>query len=341
MMAKNTFQAVGLSVLTVLLTFGVYLLMFPPEQWGSLWQETILDIPIVLFLVLQLLLVSMIWGLIQGHGYKRQVMMVQRQLDDLLLGRATSEGSLPKTAELSKLSEKASELQALWTEQVLTSQKLASEKVEQQEQKIQEMVSQERQRLARELHDSVSQQLFAASMLMSAINEEESARENRQLQMVEKMIQQSQIEMRALLLHLRPAALKGKTLAEGIEELLTELQLKVPLKLTWKAEPLELERSVEDHLFRILQESISNTLRHAEAEILSVLCILRDDYVILRITDDGKGFTISEDKAGSYGLASMRERAAEIGGKLKIVSLPDQGTRLEIKVPFKRREEAE
>ncbi|TFD99595.1 sensor histidine kinase [Jeotgalibacillus salarius] len=337
MTAKMILHAVSISLFSAIMTLGLYLLFFPPADWGLLWNLTILDVPFIFFLIIQLLLVGFLWGAIQSSGVKKQVITVERQVDDLLQGRAASHENTPHIAEFSRLSEKVSDLQKMWNEQVKTNQRLASERVEQQEQKIQEMVSLERQRLARDLHDSVSQQLFAASMLMSAINETEES--NHQLQMVEKMIHQSQVEMRALLLHLRPAALKGKTLPEGIEELLVELQQKVPLNISWKADSMELARGIEDHLFRILQESISNTLRHAEATMLNVLCILRDGYVIMRISDDGKGFELSEDKAGSYGLNNMKERAAEIGGTFKVVSLPGQGTRLEIKVPFEGKEE--
>ncbi|MDZ5713418.1 sensor histidine kinase [Jeotgalibacillus haloalkalitolerans] len=337
MTAKIVLHAVSISLFSALMTLGLYLVFFPPADWGQLWNVSILDVPFIFFLLIQLLLIGFLWGAIQSSGMKKQVLSIEQQVDDLRQGRAFSKTAQPQTAEFSRLSDKVSDLQRMWNEQIKMNQRLASEKVEQQEQKIQEMVSLERQRLARDLHDSVSQQLFAASMLMSAINETEE--ENRQLKMVEKMIHQSQVEMRALLLHLRPAALKGKTLSEGIEELLIELKQKVPLDISWKAEQMELARGIEDHLFRILQESISNTLRHAEASMLNVLCILRDGSVILRVSDDGKGFDLTEDKAGSYGLNNMRERAAEIGGSLKIVSLPEQGTRLEIKVPFEGKEE--
>jgi NarL family two-component system sensor histidine kinase LiaS len=203
---------------------------------------------------------------------------------------------------------------------------------------VQEIVSQERNRLARELHDSVSQQLFAASMLMSAITESNLTlqdSEAKQLKMVEKMINQSQLEMRALLLHLRPAALKGKSLQAGMKELMNELAQKVPLELNWKIEGFELDKGIEDHLFRILQESVSNTLRHANATALDVLLIS----IILRIVDNGVGFDVEKEKVGSYGLQNMYERAVEIGGLLKIISLPDKGTKLEVKVPLVEREE--
>jgi NarL family two-component system sensor histidine kinase LiaS len=226
--------------------------------------------------------------------------------------------------------------------QAQQSQKMATEKVENQQKQVQEIVSQERNRLARELHDSVSQQLFAASMLMSAITESNLTlqdSEAKQLKMVEKMINQSQLEMRALLLHLRPAALKGKSLQAGMKELMNELAQKVPLELNWKIEGFELDKGIEDHLFRILQESVSNTLRHANATALDVLLIKRDFSIILRIVDNGVGFDVEKEKVGSYGLQNMYERAVEIGGLLKIISLPDKGTKLEVKVPLVEREE--
>jgi NarL family two-component system sensor histidine kinase LiaS len=174
-------------------------------------------------------------------------------------------------------------------------------------------------------------------MMMSAINEtqqDQAGRQAKQLKMVEEMIHQSQLEMRALLLHLRPAALKGKTLQEGIEELLVELLQKVALEIDWKVENFPLDKGVEDHLFRILQEAVSNTLRHAKSHNLEVLLIQRDEYAILRVADDGVGFNVEETKAGSYGLQNMYERAAEVGGSMKIISVKNKGTRLEVKVPI-------
>jgi NarL family two-component system sensor histidine kinase LiaS len=174
-------------------------------------------------------------------------------------------------------------------------------------------------------------------MLISAINEAKTISDNvqaKQLKLVEEMIHQSQLEMRALLLHLRPVALKGKSLQEGIQELLLELQQKVPMKIQWKIEHFSLDKGIEDHLFRILQESVSNTLRHAKATTLEVLLVKRDNLVILRVVDDGIGFDVEKTKTGSYGLQNMHERAVEIGGTLQIVSVPNQGTRLEVRVPL-------
>lgn len=105
------------------------------------------------------------------------------------------------------------------------------------------------------------------------------------------------------------------------------------MDIKWKVEEFPLDKGVEDHLFRILQESISNTLRHSKASMLEVLLIKRDDLIIMRIVDDGVGFEVEEAKAGSYGMQNMHERAVEVGGTLKVISVKNKGTRLEVKVP--------
>lgn len=201
-----------------------------------------------------------------------------------------------------------------------------------------QILEQERHRLARELHDSVSQQLFAAMMMMSALNElaeqqEELAPFHKQLNTVTSIINASQSEMRALLLHLRPINLEGKSLRQGIEQLLKELQTKIQIDLKWDAEDICLASNIEDQLFRVVQELLSNTLRHAKASELEVYLHKVGPSVILRVVDDGVGFDVAENRAGSYGLKNIRERVAAIGGVVKIISFKNQGTSVEIKVP--------
>ena len=99
-----------------------------------------------------------------------------------------------------------------------------------------QVIQEERRRIARELHDSVSQQLFAAMMMISALNERADKfdeKEQKQLKMIEHVLSQAQSEMRALLLHLRPISLESKSLKSGIEGLLVELQTKVQMKIHW------------------------------------------------------------------------------------------------------------
>jgi two-component system, NarL family, sensor histidine kinase LiaS len=314
-----------------------YLLVFPIARLSDLWNRELMDIPYILFSFSISVVLGVSFGIASGTYWRRQFQTVDSWLFQLEEGQQPEVERSQAFSEILSISKRVGKLYKQISEKAMLSQKLATEKAEEQESRIQEIISQERNRLARELHDSVSQQLFAASMMMSAINETKAPSEDReakQLKMVEEMIHQSQLEMRALLLHLRPVALKGKCLQEGIEELLIELKQKVTMNIKWKVEQFPLDKGVEDHLFRILQESVSNTLRHSKAEQLEVLLIKRDDKVILRIVDDGLGFNVEETKAGSYGLQNMHERAGEIGGTMKIVSVENKGTRLEVKVPI-------
>jgi two-component system, NarL family, sensor histidine kinase LiaS len=334
---RQLFICAGLSIVIFLTLSAVFFVLFPLDDWSLLWEREIMDVPFIVFAPSLSAAVGIIFGIVSGLLWRKQLHSVADGLQDLEQGRHTEIPLSPALEEFRIIWDRIEKLQKQMMEQTKMAQKLANEKAEDQEKRIQEIVSQERNRLARELHDSVSQQLFAASMLMSAINESKPLsddRETKQLKMVEEMIHQSQLEMRALLLHLRPVALKGKSLQEGMQELLVELSQKVPMNIKWKIEPMSLDKGIEDHLFRILQESVSNTLRHSKATTLEVLLIQRDELIILRVVDDGIGFDVEETKAGSYGLQNMYERAVEIGGTMKIVSLKNKGTRLEVKVPM-------
>lgn len=200
-----------------------------------------------------------------------------------------------------------------------------------------EILEKERHRIARELHDSVSQQLFAASMLLSAANQQiDNCPEPiiKQLKMVEQTINASQTEMRALLLHLRPIHLDGKTLKEGIEQLLKELASKIDIALRYNIETFHMPSIMEDHIFRIIQELLSNVLRHAKATELEIYLSKDAESAQLKVIDDGIGFDMKQKKSGSYGLRNIKERIDGLGGDVKVVSLPDLGTRIEINVPI-------
>lgn len=207
-----------------------------------------------------------------------------------------------------------------------------------------QVIQEERRRIARELHDSVSQQLFAAMMMISALNERADKfdeKEQKQLKMIERVLSQAQSEMRALLLHLRPISLESKSLKSGIEGLLIELQTKVQMKIHWDIEDVKLPEGVEDHLFRIAQELLSNTLRHSHATTLEVYLRQLDSTVLFKIEDNGVGFNSEEILPGSYGINNMKERVQGLGGQVRIVSFPNQGTTIEIKIPLSRHMEDE
>lgn len=338
---RHVLTSIAFGILLTVTVISITFFVFPLSDWKTLFQTKVYNVSYLIVIITLTIMFSTIIGIITSLYWKQRIDHVERQLTELNNGQALSKEDTFK--ELIKIEEQLVKLQEKFRLQVEHSQRLATERAREREKSLQEVVEQERNRFARDLHDSVSQQLFAASMMMSALNESpiEDQTVKHQIQLVEKTIHQSQLEMRALLLHLRPAALKGKVLHEGIKDLLTELMNRIPLKVDWKIESFHVEKGVEDQLFRILQEAISNTLRHAKASSIQVMLIKRDQMIILRVVDDGEGFDLEKVKTSSYGLQNMEERAHDLGGTIKIISLPNKGTRLEVKVPSLEREDGE
>jgi two-component system, NarL family, sensor histidine kinase LiaS len=202
-----------------------------------------------------------------------------------------------------------------------------------------QILTNERKRFARELHDSVSQDLFASMIMMSAIEKQIQSNEvdlkqlASQLKVVSTALSEAQNEMRALLLHLRPLALEDKTLRQGVIHLINDLETKVKAKIFFDVDEINLNRNIEDHIFRMLQEIISNILRHAKATQISIYLKRNQKNVILRVEDNGVGFDLNKKNNRSYGLKNLQERAASIGGTFKIVSLKERGTGITIKIP--------
>jgi NarL family two-component system sensor histidine kinase LiaS len=334
MIFKHVFTAVLFTLLISLMMVSFTYFIFM-DDWSLIFQQQVGDISFLLLVIVIPVLAGIIIGIVTGVYWKQRLQRIEKQLLDIAKGQKLTADVEPYK-ELDKIEDYMEQIQERIRVQQEKAQRIATDRAHEREKSLQEIVVQERNRLARELHDSVSQQLFAASMMMSAINDTkppEDPEMKKQLQLVEKMIHQSQLEMRALLLHLRPAALKGKSLQDGVKELLVELTQKVPMEVDWKIEDFHADKGVEDQLFRILQEGVSNTLRHAKATTLHVLLVERDKTIILRTVDNGIGFDMEKTKMNSFGLQNMRERAQEIGGSFKVVSLPDKGTRLEVKIP--------
>lgn len=222
--------------------------------------------------------------------------------------------------------------------QVQSLSKLAEENAKLAKQSHKSAVIEERQRLARDLHDSVSQQLFALTMLAETAVKQmdknlELAKEH--IENVISSAHETQAEMRALLLHLRPVYLSGDSLAEGIERLVKEIEERNDLSFVLSLDDFHLSEVVEEHLFRIVQEALSNILRHAKAQHIKITLKDEDTYIYMQIADDGIGFDIEKNKIDktSYGLRTMHERAEELGGKISLRSILGKGTYIDVKVP--------
>ncbi|WP_091071203.1 sensor histidine kinase [Paenibacillus sp. NFR01] len=317
-----------LAIAYIMYTYG-YLQPFDSWSVGLTAAATLVLLPAALGLG---------FGFYQSFRVKRRLETLRTTLVAWEKGNLTP--PMPELGgdELGRLGEQLGRLGGRWENQVNTLQRLSTNNAKLAEQARGSAIMEERQRLARELHDAVSQQLFAISMTATAVGrtlEKDFDKAQRQIALIEEMAAVAQSEMRALLLHLRPVYLEGKGLEQGLRELIKELEIKVPLDIVFEMDPgVQLLKGVENHLFRIVQEAISNTLRHAKAERMEIRLHRRGDTVRLTLRDDGVGFEMDESKQTSYGLSNMQERITEIGGSILFITAPGKGMRIEITVPL-------
>ncbi|HEM9215330.1 TPA: sensor histidine kinase [Streptococcus agalactiae] len=204
--------------------------------------------------------------------------------------------------------------------------------------KSQEIVKQERKRIARDLHDTVSQDLFAASMVLSGIAQNVSQLDvdqvGSQLLAVEEMLQHAQNDLRILLLHLRPVELENKTLSEGFRMILKELTDKSDIEVVYHESILTLPKKIEDNIFRIGQEFISNTLKHSQASHLEVYLNQTENELQLKMIDNGIGFDMDSVYDLSYGLKNIEDRVEDLAGNLQLLSQPGKGVAMDIRLPL-------
>ncbi|WP_041822231.1 HAMP domain-containing sensor histidine kinase [Alkalihalophilus pseudofirmus] len=322
--------------LALLMTiFAAFLLTYQePRGLLLLIDLRLIEIPLFVWLIATFLLVGIIAGVIQALPLKRRIDEVVHGAMRFERGtfshRLTEQGA----DELTELAVRMNRMAAQIEEQIASLQRLSTERVKMQDTVKKAAVTEERQRLARELHDAVSQQLFAISMMTAALRSSDEKQEE-QLEMVEKMANTAQAEMRALLLHLRPAHLEGKSLEEGAGQLFLELEKKHDVEVSFLVDiDSDLPQGIEDQMYRLIQEAISNILRHSEANAVEFLLKEMPQEVIMKIIDNGVGFKVDDISQESYGLQTMKERMNDIGGVLNIVSVPLQGTQLEVKIPI-------
>ena len=204
------------------------------------------------------------------------------------------------------------------------------------------IIEKERKRIARDLHDTVSQELFAAHMILSGVSQQalklDREKMQTQLQSIAAILETAQKDLRVLLLHLRPVELEEKSLVEGIQILLKELEDKSDLKVSLKQNVSKLPKKIEEHIFRILQELISNTLRHAQASCLDVYLYQTDVELQLKVVDNGIGFQLGSLDDLSYGLRNIKERVEDMAGTVQLLTAPKQGLAVDIRIPLLEKE---
>ncbi len=200
--------------------------------------------------------------------------------------------------------------------------------------------AEERNRLAREIHDTLAQdlsaiafQLEAAEALLSEPAQPvDPERARRSVTAALGLTRKALDEARRSVLDLRAAPLEGRTLPEALAALAQESAPWATFEAV-PAKPVKIPPAVEVGLYRIAQEALQNALRHADASRVMLRLETAPDRFRLLIEDDGRGFVIEDAAEGRFGLLGMRERARLLGGTLQIESAPGTGTRITAEVP--------
>jgi signal transduction histidine kinase len=219
--------------------------------------------------------------------------------------------------------------QALSRELQQAAQQLAAYAARQQ----QWAAARERSRLARELHDSVTQTIFSLTLTAQSallLAGRDPPRVAAQLDRLETLASGAQGELRALFAHLRPGSADRDGLLAALQQHLAARRSQDGLRVTLEVQagetPVRLLPAEEASLFRIVQEALNNVVKHAHTGQAQItLCL--DEPAWVRVTDNGRGFDARQAPgAGHLGLASLRARAEEIGWRLSVTSAPGSGT---------------
>jgi signal transduction histidine kinase len=200
-------------------------------------------------------------------------------------------------------------------------------------------VIEERQRLARELHDSVTQALYtvslyadAARLALSAGKQEVAADNLRELR---SMAREAMLDMRLLVFELRPPILEKEGLVVALQARLDAVETRsgVHTEFQVEGESSRLTHPVEEAIYRIVQETLTNVVKHAQAQHVKVYLRFSDHLFCLKVEDDGVGFDLDAAQLrGGLGLRTMQERVQRIGGNLSLASTAGKGTTLRVEI---------
>ncbi|TNJ55600.1 sensor histidine kinase [Paenibacillus hemerocallicola] len=221
---------------------------------------------------------------------------------------------------------------------VMLLQKVGEENVMLQAKSNEDAVIEERKRLARDLHDTVSQQMFAihmsASSLAKMVERGQTESVGPILEQLVSMSNLTQKQLRSMIAQLRPIELEGRRLSEALDKWFPDycrqngLQGSMDIRLAGS-----LSDGIEHQLFLIIQEGMANVVKHASARHVALSLHDNGNQYVLQIHDDGQGFESDTVRVNSYGLSTMRERAQKLGGNMEIRSKAGAGTRIKISIP--------
>jgi signal transduction histidine kinase len=196
-------------------------------------------------------------------------------------------------------------------------------------------VVEERERIARNLHDAVNQSLFSAGLIAEVLPrlwERDQEEAKRSLEDLRKLTRGAMAEMRALLAELRPSTLTDTDLGDLLQQLAKAFIGRVNVQTQVTAEPnIVLPAKVQVAMYRVCQEALNNIAKHAAPSLVNISLKQRGATTELSIRDDGRGFDPQQTSSGHYGLSMMRERAAAAGAEFFINSQRGHGTELIIR----------
>jgi signal transduction histidine kinase len=212
--------------------------------------------------------------------------------------------------------------------------------VNRQEQQARVAVLEERQRLARDLHDSVAQVLYSiglgANSALSAL-EHDPPRTRSVLEYIKRLAEGGQAEMRALIFELRPDSISTDGLVAALNRLAEVLQTRHQIEVTSRfSEEPDISGDAKEALYRVAQEAANNIIKHARAGKVEMVLEAIDGQLCFEVSDNGVGFDAENDYPGHLGLRSMRERAAKNNARLTIKSSPGGGTKVEYRITLEK-----
>lgn len=209
---------------------------------------------------------------------------------------------------------------------------IAVENVRLRRQAEETAVLEDRQRLARELHDSVNQSLFSASVIAETLPklwDRNPTLVQQNLGELHRLIRGALAEMRILLLELRPVSMAEAVLSDLLQHLVNGLEGRTQLDISLEIRgDCKIPIQVKKNLFRIAQEAMNNIVKHARARQILLRLDQSEEAIRLRICDDGQGFDLKKVEGDHLGLQIMSERAENIGAVLEVVSRPSAGTEI-------------
>ncbi len=288
--------------------------------------------------ILTALIISGGLGLLLTANLVYDLRQVERTMTDMLHGRSIS---LPRFSwPLTSLFTYVSALDRR-VQMYVRGEQAAAEMRRQYLQQASESATQaERQRIARDLHDTIKQQLFSISVSAATAKaywSKDIAKAQAAVLDIQQVVKEAQVEMQALLQQLGSTPLENTKLADALRTQAEALKYRSGLTMNLTIGDLpadeQLPMGTQETIFRLVQETFANIARHARATAVTVTLQQSERALHLVVSDDGKGFDPSVAHAG-MGLTNMRERVAALDGSIEMQSAPGQGTTIHIVVPF-------